>query len=171
MSDLKEIPITIRRMEVRDIARVREIDQNSFTLTWTENSYLFELTKNENSRLWVAEIHNPSGINEVVGVLGIWMIVDEAHIATLAVDPIYRKRHIANQLLEHALKETGKEGAATARLEVRVGNLAARTLYEKFGFYTVHIRPKYYADNGEDAALMDLDMIRAGYTVMGSISP
>jgi ribosomal-protein-alanine N-acetyltransferase len=172
MNGQMKIPITIRRMEVRDIERVREIDRHSFTLTWSENSYMYELTQNVNSRLWVAEVTNElTGNKKVAGILGAWMILDEVHIATLAVDPTYRQMHIGSQLLDHALFQAGKEGAVVSRLEVRAGNLAAIKLYEKFGYSTVNIRPKYYVDNGEDALLMDLDMIRAGYTGRGAANP
>ncbi len=164
MNDPESLPIIIRKMEVRDIARVMEIDHLSFTLTWSENSYRFELTKNKNSRLWVAETPAADSQYELIGVLGAWMIVDEVHIATLAIDPEYRKRKVAKKLLEHALQQAACEGAIISRLEVRFGNTSARKLYEKFGYQTVHIRPRYYADNGEDAVLMDLDMIQAGYT-------
>ncbi|MEN6434822.1 MAG: ribosomal protein S18-alanine N-acetyltransferase [Anaerolineaceae bacterium] len=169
MNGQVEIPVSIRRMEVRDIERVREIDRLSFTLTWSENSYMFELTQNVNSRLWVAEVANqPAENKKVVGILGAWMIVDEVHIATLAVDPAYRQMHIASQLLDHTLRQAGKEGAVISRLEVRAGNVAARKLYEKFGYYPVAVRPKYYVDNGEDALLMDMNMLQSGYISRGA---
>jgi ribosomal-protein-alanine N-acetyltransferase len=172
MNGQAKIPIAIRRMEVRDIDRVREIDRHSFTLTWSENSYVFELTQNVNSRLWVAEVTTLlTGNKKVAGILGAWMILDEVHIATLAVDPDYRQMHIGSQLLDYALFQAGKEGAVVSRLEVRIGNMAAIKLYEKFGYYRVSIRPRYYVDNGEDALLMDLDMIQAGYTARGAANP
>lgn len=164
MNDPVQLPVCIRKMEMRDIARVMEIDHLSFTLTWSENSYRFEMTRNKNARLWVAETLAADSRLEIIGVLGAWMIVDEVHIATLAVDPHYRKRKVANQLLDFALRQAGNEGAIISRLEVRFGNTSARKLYEKFGYQMVHIRPRYYADNGEDAVLMDMDMIQAGYT-------
>ena len=39
-------------------------------------------------------------------------------------------------------------------LEVRLSNLPARRLYEKFGFRPVGVRPRYYSDDGEDALIM-----------------
>ncbi len=164
MMDTPSLAIMIRRMEMRDIDRVMEIDRQSFSLTWTENSYIFELTRNGNSRIWVAEISDPEPCLKIIGVLGVWIIVDEAHISTVAVDPEYRQLHVASQLLEFALRMAGNEGASIARLEVRTGNTAAIRMYENFGFKSVNIRPRYYADNGEDALLMDLDMVAAGYT-------
>jgi ribosomal-protein-alanine N-acetyltransferase len=162
--DMPGLAIMIRRMELRDIARVMEIDRQSFSLTWTENSYIYELTRNGNSRIWLAEIADPEPFLKIIGVLGVWVIVDEAHISTVAVDPAYRQLKVASQLLEFALKMAGEEGAAVARLEVRVGNIPAIRMYENFGFEVVNRRPRYYSDNNEDALLMDLDMVAAGYT-------
>lgn len=164
MMDMPGLAIMIRRMELRDIARVMEIDRQSFSLTWTENSYIYELTRNGNSRIWLAEIADPEPFLKIIGVLGVWVIVDEAHISTVAVDPAYRQLKVASQLLEFALKMAGEEGAAVARLEVRVGNIPAIRMYENFGFEVVNRRPRYYSDNNEDALLMDLDMVAAGYT-------
>lgn len=162
--DMPGLAFMIRRMELRDIARVMEIDRQSFSLTWTENSYIYELTRNGNSRIWLAEIADPEPFLKIIGVLGVWVIVDEAHISTVAVDPAYRQLKVASQLLEFALKMAGEEGAAVARLEVRVGNIPAIRMYENFGFEVVNRRPRYYSDNNEDALLMDLDMVAAGYT-------
>lgn len=158
------LAIMIRRMDLRDIERVMEIDRQSFSLTWPERSYIYELTKNGNSRIWLAEIADPHPFLKVIGVLGVWVIVDEAHISTVAVDPAYRQLKVASQLLEYALKMAGDEGAAVARLEVRAGNFPAIRMYENFGFEVVNRRPRYYSDNNEDALLMDLDMVAAGYT-------
>ena len=164
MMDMLGLAIMIRRMELRDIERVMEIDRQSFSLTWPERSYIYELTKNGNSRIWLAEIADPGPFLKVIGVLGVWVIVDEAHISTVAVDPAYRQLKVASQLLEYALKMAGEEGAAVARLEVRASNFPAIRMYENFGFKVVNRRPRYYSDNNEDALLMDLDMVSAGYT-------
>jgi len=92
----------------------------------------------------------------VVGYIGFWYVVDEAHISTLAVHPAYRGRGIGAQLLAAMLREAAGLGARLATLEVRVGNLAAQRLYLKFGFEEVGRRPAYYRDNAEDALLMTL---------------
>jgi ribosomal-protein-alanine N-acetyltransferase len=85
------------------------------------------------------------------------LILDEAHIATLAVHPDYRNRGIATRLIESVLLEAEEKGARKAMLEVRTSNQAAQSLYQKFGFQVVHRRRKYYIDNKEDALLMNLD--------------
>jgi ribosomal-protein-alanine N-acetyltransferase len=86
----------------------------------------------------------------------LWMIVDEAHIATIATHPDYRRQGIAKRLLVKALEFAQTEGARSALLEVRAGNRAAQEMYRKFGFEVVGRRERYYKDNYEDAVLMTL---------------
>lgn len=96
----------------------------------------------------------------IVGMIVIWMIIDEAHIATIAVHPNFRRQGIARFLVTAGLDEAIKNKMKTATLEVRAGNLAAQTLYRQFGFESVGIRPRYYKDNAngvtayEDAIIM-----------------
>ena len=81
-------------------------------------------------------------------------MVDEAHITTFAVHPAYRRRRIGERLLLAMLDLSADRHATEATLEVRLSNLGARRLYEKYGFRPVGIRPRYYSDNGEDALIM-----------------
>jgi ribosomal-protein-alanine N-acetyltransferase len=96
----------------------------------------------------------------IVGMIVIWMIVDEAHIATIAVHPNFRRQGIAKILVTAGLAEAVKHEMKTVTLEVRAGNLAAQALYRQFGFGSVGIRPRYYKDNAngvtayEDAIIM-----------------
>ena len=148
--------LTVRRMNVEDVPAAHEIDKLSFTLPWPERSFRFEVTDNPASRCWAAELNG-----RLVGMLILWKIVDEAHIATLATHPDFRRRRIAEQLLVAALENAYAEGARSALLEVRAGNEAAQTLYRKFGFEEVGRRERYYKDNNEDAVLMTLHRLPA----------
>lgn len=143
--------LVIRRMKVEDVPVAHEIDVLSFTLPWPERSLRYEVTDNPAARCWVAETDG-----RVVGMLFLWMIVDEAHIATIAIHPDCRRQGIARKLLIMALDSAQAEGAKSALLEVRAGNKAALRLYEKFGFEVVGRRERYYKDNFEDAVLMTL---------------
>ncbi|MBN1452043.1 MAG: ribosomal protein S18-alanine N-acetyltransferase [Anaerolineales bacterium] len=143
--------LIIRRMTVEDVLVAHEIDVSSFTLPWPERSLRFEVTDNPAARCWAAELDG-----RLVGMLVLWMIVDEAHIATVATHPGYRRQGIASQLLVAALKSAHTEGARSALLEVRAGNQAAQNMYLKFGFEVVGRRERYYKDNYEDAVLMTL---------------
>lgn len=143
--------LVVRRMSIADVQAAHEIDVSSFTLPWPERSLRYEVTDNPASRSWVAELDG-----RVVGILVLWLIVDEAHIASLATHPAFRRQGIAKRLLVTALDQAYKEGARTAFLEVRAGNDVARRMYREFGFEEVGLRERYYKDNNEDAVLMTL---------------
>lgn len=150
---------SIRRMTLDDIKAVMEIEHSSFSLPWSERSYRFDLVKNPNARLWVAEIADDQKNMILAGMIGVWLIIDEVHIGTIAVHPNYRRQGIGRVLLVHALQDASREGAQVCYLEVRKSNLGAQALYNKLGFKTVNVRRHYYHDNGEDALLMTLDDI------------
>ena len=92
--------------------------------------------------------------DEIVGFGGMWLMVDEGHIITFAIHPAWRRQRIGERLLLAFLDLALVRGAHEATLEVRLSNLPARRLYEKFGFRPVGLRPRYYSDNGEDALIM-----------------
>lgn len=144
-------------MLLEDLPQVIALDQRSFSLPWPESSFKYELEVNELSRCWVAEIEASEMQPVIVAMIVIWLIVDEAHIATIAVHPEYRRQKIAQRLLAYTLMDAYHSGAVKSFLEVRRGNQPAIKMYLRFGFREVGVRKKYYQDNGEDAVLMDLD--------------
>ncbi len=146
--------LEIRRMAEADLPAVIGIDQTSFSLPWPERSFHFELTGNPASRCWVGEFEG-----RVVTMLVIWMILDEAHVATIATHPDFRHQGFGKQLLVHALKAAVEEGAVRSFLEVREGNLEAQAMYRQLGFIEDGRRPRYYRDNGEDAILMSASLV------------
>jgi ribosomal-protein-alanine N-acetyltransferase len=155
-------------MGLEDIPSVRSIDRVSFALPWPESSYQYELNGNRVSHMLVAEADLSTG-PEVVGYIGFWLIVDEAHISTLAVRPDWRGRGVGRLLLRCGLTLAADCGARLATLEVRRSNEAAIQLYREFGFAVVGRRPRYYRDNDEDALLMTLDEIRDQATLPGGL--
>ncbi len=152
--------LEIRRMVEADVPAVHEIDLLAFTLPWPERSFRFEVTSNPVSRCWVAEVDG-----RVAGMAVVWMIVDEAHVATIATHPDFRRQGIGGKLLTHVLQSAMSEGAVRSLLEVRASNEAAQSMYRRFGYVEDGRRPRYYKDNNEDAILMSLDM--AQFTVHG----
>lgn len=92
--------------------------------------------------------------NNIVGLVGIWTAMDQAHIVVIATHPSERGRGVGELLLIATISEALKIGASNATLEVRKSNLVARSLYRKYGFSDVGIRHRYYHDNREDAIIM-----------------
>lgn len=148
--------LVIRKMTLDDIPAVVDLDQKSFSLPWPERSFRFELTDNPASRCWVAELDG-----KVVGMIVVWLIVDEAHVATIATHPDFRRKGVAKRLLSHALQKLMEQGARSSFLEVRESNLAAQEMYRKFGYEETGRRRRYYKDNDEDAILMNLGSLSA----------
>ncbi len=146
--------VTFRRMRLDDIPAVHAIDVLSFSLPWPERSFHYEVKENPAARSWVAEADG-----RIAAMLVLWLIVDEAHIATLATHPDFRRRGIGERLMLTALAAAREEDAKRAFLEVRAGNLGARALYRKYGFSVDSVRPRYYKDNNEDAILMSLNCL------------
>ncbi len=155
------VDVIVRAMKLQDLDRVYAIERQSFSLPWPERSFRFELDENPNSRLWVAEVRQPEGNRAVVGMLVMWVVVDEAHIGTFAIHPAYRQKGIATRLLAHVLIKVGEAGVRRVFLEVRRSNQAAQNLYKRFGFVVEGVRRGYYRDSGEDALLMSLDPLQA----------
>lgn len=146
--------LEIRRMVEADVPAVHEIDELSFTLPWPERSFRFELTSNPASRCWVAVADD-----RIAAMAVIWLIVDEAHVATIATHPDFRRQGIGEKLLKHALQSALEEGAVRSFLEVRASNEAAQAMYHRFGYIEDGRRPRYYKDNGEDAILMSAKLV------------
>ena len=95
----------------------------------------------------------------IVGYAGMWMMLDEAHITTIAVREALRGRGLGELLLARLIEAAGDEGAHRVTLEVRVSNESAQNLYRKYGFLQEGIRPRYYSDNNEDAYIMSTGAI------------
>jgi ribosomal-protein-alanine N-acetyltransferase len=146
----------IEPMTLDDLPAVRAIERASFTTPWPDDAYRSELQTNRLATYVVARAGE-----EVVGFAGLWLMVDEAHITTFAVHPAWRRRRIGERLLVALLDVAIARQAREATLEVRLSNVAARRLYEKYGFRPVGLRPRYYSDDGEDALIMTTEPLAA----------
>jgi ribosomal-protein-alanine N-acetyltransferase len=143
------VRLVISRMTHDDLAAVQVIEKVSFTTPWPAYAYRNELETNRLAHYLVVRAGR-----EIVAYAGVWLMVDEAHVTTFAVAPAWRRRRIGERLLVALLDLAIARGACEATLEVRLSNLAARRLYEKYGFRPVGIRPRYYSDDHEDALVM-----------------
>jgi [ribosomal protein S18]-alanine N-acetyltransferase len=138
--------IAIRQFSYTDLPQVLAIERRAFTSPWSLSMFVLELSK-------------PSGIHlaavrgtDIVGYVICARYVEAYHVMTLAVDPDHQREGIASVLLDAVIARAGEDANYT--LEVRVSNLGAIALYERYGFRGVGTRPRYYADNGEDAIIM-----------------
>ena len=100
------------------------------------------------------EMFHTAKEEEVIGYVGMKMVLDEADITNVAVLPSHRKKGIARKLLKQLLEEAKKQNLHRIYLEVRASNIAAVTLYEHAGFKEVGQRKNYYDNPREDAILM-----------------
>ncbi len=141
--------LRIEPMSVDDLPAVHAIEAASFDAPWPPEAYRNDLETNRLAQYLVARIGD-----EVAAFGGMWLMVDEGHIITFAVHPAWRRQNVGGRLLLSFLDLAHQRGAHEATLEVRLSNLPARRLYEKYGFRPVGLRPRYYSDNGEDALIM-----------------
>lgn len=136
-------------MTESDLQVVHAIESASFTTPWSMESFERELRENKLARYHVLEDEG-----RVVAYVGLWIIVDEAHITNVAVAPEDRRKGYGRTLIAEVLEILKQEGICQVTLEVRVGNAEAIGLYESMGFKSVGIRPGYYQDTKEDASIM-----------------
>ena len=149
------LPYTADWMRPRDVRQVMPIEKASFPAPWPTLAYRYELTKNDlSSYLVLRENEGATSEARVVAYGGFWLILDEGHISTLAVDPALRGRGLGEWMLVVLIETAILRGAGELTLEVRASNHVAQGLYRKVGFLQVGLRARYYHDNGEDALIM-----------------
>jgi [ribosomal protein S18]-alanine N-acetyltransferase len=141
--------LQIEPMKTSDLQDVLGIERASFTTTWPSDSFYNELHTNKLAHYYVGRVDG-----KIVGYGGIWVIFEDSHVTTIAVDPVHRGKHYGERLLLFLLDQAIERGAAWMTLEVRESNVGAQQLYRKYGFTTVTTRKGYYSDNNENALVM-----------------
>lgn len=142
-------PLEIARMVAADVPDVVRIERASFVTTWPADAFYNELTTNKMAHYFVGRVNGT-----IVAYGGIWVIFEDSHVTTIAVDPHHRGRGYGEVLLLHLIEEAIERNAAWMTLEVRESNVGAQQLYRKYGFTTVTTRKGYYSDNSENALVM-----------------
>ena len=142
--------IEIIKMDMCHIDHIMEVENSSFSIPWSKQAFIDEMNNNL-SYYVVAEVGG-----KPIGYGGLWIILDEGHITNIAVHPDHRKNGVANAILQNIMDFAKKNRLVFLTLEVRESNVAAISLYDKFGFRRVGIRKGYYYDNNEDAVLMTI---------------
>ena len=141
--------VKIQKMQADNIDDILNIEQVCYgEHHWSYESFIIEVN-NQISSYICAFIED-----KCVGYMGIWKIIEEAHITNLSVHPDYQNQKVAHKLLLSSIDECYKNKIKYITLEVRVSNKKAIHLYEKFGFKSLGLRKKYYQDNNEDALIM-----------------
>ena len=171
-------------MTIADISAVMVIEKTAFPIPWPEQAYRHEILNNPNGYFIVVRLRSPgpsptelrdassarnllqrlvgkpaiaSEPGAIIGFAGLWMLVDEGHISTIASHTEWRGQGVGELLLVTLLREAQRRKAIFATLEVRVTNSVAQNLYRKYGFTEVGRRKRYYQDNGEDALIMTVE--------------
>jgi ribosomal-protein-alanine N-acetyltransferase len=148
--------IEFRKLKLRDLNAIEEIERASYPTPWSRSMFAGELAKPSSICLGAVD----SGTDELVGYLIISRYVDAWHVMNVAVRPTHRRRGIARGLMERLFEVTARDARRGYTLEVRVSNDAAIQLYEALGFRARGIRRGYYTDNREDALIMWRDPVR-----------
>ena len=133
-----------------DLDAVAALEARCFTNPWTRDMLARELAQSDVAHVFVLRLPDRS----VAAFCSCWIVADELHINTIAVDAAYRRQGLASGMLRHVLADAAARGAVRATLEVRASNEPARLLYETLGFAVAAIRPKYYTAPDEDALIL-----------------
>jgi ribosomal-protein-alanine N-acetyltransferase len=128
------------------------IEQNSFAQPWSKKSFLAELQEHV-SHCFVGLIRE-----KIAAYIIFRVILDEAHLMTIATHPEYRSKGLGAAILEYAVRLSRELGAEKMYLEVRRSNIPAKRIYLKAGFSCTGFRKKYYMPEQEDALLMELTL-------------
>jgi [ribosomal protein S18]-alanine N-acetyltransferase len=144
------IKIKIQPMQKSDVDEVLKIEEMAYgDHHWSKDSFYGELSND------LAHYYSAFDLEDnLIGYAGSWRIIDEAHITTIAVKPELRRKKIGEMLLIRILEDCYKNEIKYITLEVRVSNIAAIKLYEKYGFKSLGSRKGYYQNNNEDALIM-----------------
>ncbi len=186
MKGQSAMPYSLRPMRLSDASQVAGIEREAFSTLWTATNYkrglrslheeylvcvhrgqsapLLPLPRRSlldvlRRRPLPPEAAEPPEL--VVGFVGVWFTGGEGHITSIAVHEAYRRQGLGELLLMGAVEITERQQQQVVTLEVRVSNIAAQNLYQKYGFSEVGVRRHYYSDNREDALIMSTDTITA----------
>jgi [ribosomal protein S18]-alanine N-acetyltransferase len=165
-------------MQAEDVPEVSQLDHRCFTNPWPQSAYRRELSNPEGNfyivlreRLPGAQLREEEAANRpfhrvsrwlwsedeidpIVGYAGMWIRAGEAHVTTIGIAPEVRGRGLGELLFVSLFEEAIARDAEWLTLEVRVSNVQAKRLYEKYGLSKKGVRRRYYSDNGEDADIM-----------------
>ena len=136
-------------MRVADIPEVRDLERTVFSTGWQEEAFNTELTQNPAAHYLIMRAEE----GQLVGYCGFWLVQDEAHVTSIAIRPGFRGRQLGKRMMHAMVQHAAERGALWMTLEVRADNVPAQSMYKRFGFARVGVRPKYY-EGSVDAWIM-----------------
>ena len=136
-------------MRRRHLRSVLQIEAQVYPRPWTLGLFLSELNLHDARSYFIARVEG-----RVVGYCGLMLSMEDAHVTTLAVDPLWQRHKVGQRLMVVLAREAVRRGARNLTLEVRISNEAAKALYHRFGLAPAGIRRGYYVESGEDAIIM-----------------
>ncbi len=156
-SDKLHYSHNIRFALSNDAMQMHSVERQTYeTHCWSLKSFKLEI-ENLYSKYIVCE--DLSTNKSITGYTGFWIVGDEGHITTMVVSPNIRRNHIADILLYSSILIANRLNIKWLTLEVRISNIAAINLYNKFKFHQLGIRKNYYHNNNEDALILWTDNI------------
>lgn len=148
---MTDLACTIERLaSEEDLDAVAALEADAFANPWTRDMLARELRQSDVARVYVLRTVG----KRVAAFCACWLIFDELHINTVAVDPALRRRGLAIRLMEHVLADAARQGVEHATLEVRRSNEPALQLYQRLGFVVEAVRQRYYTSPEEDALIL-----------------
>jgi [ribosomal protein S18]-alanine N-acetyltransferase len=149
MSTVTQTELQFVPMRSEHVASVLDVENRVYPQPWTPSMFLSELDQPAKCDYTVAMAGD-----SLVGYTGLNYVDDEAHVTTIAVDPLFQGTGIATALMKHNVQLCLSRGIKAMTLEVRVSNEPAKKLYQRFGFAPVGVRKRYYSNPTEDALIM-----------------
>ena len=140
--------MTIETMNPSHVAQIAELEKICFSDPWSEKSIASEL--DNKLAFWLVATEG----NTVAGYIGSQTVMDETDMMNVAVHPDFRRRGIAEALVNSLVEHLKTMGSRCLTLEVRASNAPAIALYEKLGFSEIGRRKNYYRNPREDALIL-----------------
>lgn len=148
------VPVIVERLvDDTDLDRVAALEARCFSNPWSREMLARELAQSDVAYVFVLRLPG----EPVAAFCSCWIIGDELHINTMAVDFPYRRRGLGSHLMRQVIAAAARRGVTRATLEVRTSNTPARALYESLGFRVTAVRPAYYTQPPDDALILWLE--------------
>ena len=176
----KAIPYRVVPMTINDLDRVMEIEEVAHITPWTISGYRHELEKNDLAYYYLliakepikkapvglrerllAQFCRPHATPPIIGYGGFWIIADETHISTIAIDPEWQGLGLGELLMLELIENALRRNVELITLEVRASNKVAQNLYKKYGFKRVGRRKNYYKSDNEDGYIMTVENVQS----------